>query len=100
MQLLTEKNCDYCIRRITNYYWKYNNICKIFENILEENKENINFEFGDFSYENVQIYGNKYADFINKYAIVATDALCLDCLWYIVKNYNETPIGEVILCYN
>jgi hypothetical protein len=58
------------------------NGCEIFEKILEENKENINFVFDyeQYDLEEYQKNGNKYADFINKYNNEVTFAMCLGCL--------------------
>jgi hypothetical protein len=78
------------------------NGCEIFEEILEENKENINFVFDITQYhlEEYQKNGNKYADFINKYEDEVTSVMCLQCLWHVVSNYNDIPIGDKIYCYN
>lgn len=94
LKLLQEKkskfNCN-CITRMNNMN---SNSFEIFEKILEENKEKINFVFVNDSDKS-----NEYANFINKYTEV-TDAMCLECLWYVITNYNDIPIGDEILCYN
>ena len=76
--------------------------CKIFEKILEENKENINFvfDFEQYHLEEYQKNGNKYGDFTNKYYNEVTFAMSLGCLWHVTSNYNDIPIGDKILCYN
>ncbi len=89
-------NCN-CLKRMLNLKGKNINGCEIFEKILEENKNNINFVF---DYEQYQKNGNKYGDFINKYDNDVTFAMCLTCLWHVISNYNDIPIGDKIFCYN
>ena len=89
-----------CLTKMLNLKGTEINGCEIFEKILEENKENINFVFDKYSDEGHKKHGNKYADFINKYHNEVTHAMCLECLWHVITNYNEIPIGDKILCYN
>jgi hypothetical protein len=75
------------------------NGCEVFEKILEENKEHINFAFGDY-YSVEPPRPNKYGELHNKYFDEVTFAMFNVCMWHVVTNYNETPIGDVIMCYN
>ncbi len=83
-------NCKIKMENINGY--------EKFEKILEDNKDRINFVFTD--YKLFDKYGNKYGDFINKHFDEVTHALCLSCLWHVIKNYNDEPIGNEILCCN
>jgi hypothetical protein len=93
--------CD-CLKRMLNLKGENIDGCKIFEKILEENKENINFVFDHEQYhlEEYQKNGSKYGDFINKYYDEVTFAMCLGCLWHVISNYNDIPIGDKIFCYS
>jgi hypothetical protein len=97
----SSNDCN-CLKRMLNLKGKNIDGCKIFEKILEENKENINFVFDKEQYhlEEYKKNGNKYGDFINKYSDEVTLAMCLDCLWNVITNYNDIPIGDKIFCYN
>jgi len=98
LKLLQEKECCCnCIKKMKNLNGENIDGCEIFEKILEDNKETINFVFEKYDLEK---HGNKYGDFINKYYDEVTFAMCLDCLWHVTTNYNDTSIGDKILCYN
>ena len=79
---------------------KRDNSCEIFEKILEENKKNINFVFGDYDIKLFAKHGNKYGNFLNTHFTVVTGRMCLDCCWFVTTNYNHVPIGDIIYCYN
>jgi hypothetical protein len=102
LKLLQEKECCSCncIKKMKNLKGENIDGCEIFEKILEDNKEKINFIFEKYDSEKFKKHGNKYGDFINKYYNEVTFAMCLDCLWHVITNYNDTPIGDKILCYN
>jgi hypothetical protein len=50
--------------------------------------------------EEYQKNGSKYHVFINKYYHEVTFAMCLGCLWHVITNYNDIPIGDKIFCYS
>lgn len=96
LQSFKEQNGCHCLERMQNLRGENIDGCHLFAQILEENKQQINFVF-DHNQKNV---GNKYADFINKYETEVTFAMCLGCLWHVVSNYNDTSMGDQIVCYN
>jgi hypothetical protein len=95
-----EYNCN-CLNRMVNCKVENITCCETFEKILEENKEHINFVFDRKQYHltEYQNNGNKYGDFVVKYFPI-TSVMCINCLWYVITNYNDTPIGDKIFCYN
>jgi hypothetical protein len=102
LQSSSEHNGCNCLTKMLNLKGENIDGCKIFEKILEENKENINFVF-DYEQYHLEEYhknGNKYGDFVNKYHNEVTFAMCLKCLWHVISNYNNVIIGDTILCYN
>jgi hypothetical protein len=102
LQTSSKHNGCNCLKNMRNLKGENVNGCNLFSQILEENKEHINFVFDYEQYhlEEYQKNGNKYADFINKYDNKVAFAMCLECLWHVISNYNDIPIGDKILCYN
>jgi hypothetical protein len=93
IKIITEASCNRCLKIMLAHPHIYQEI----EDLVELNKENINFVFTD--YRLFHQYGNKYADLLNQnYHLF--QYICSDCTWKICMNYNDPKIGPIIYCCN
>ena len=82
-----------------------NGFCDTFEKILHQHREEINFVFVrkekvPDETGSITFYGNKYGEFINNLEDNLSRRMCPSCLWHVISNYNDIPIGDKIFCSN
>lgn len=69
------------------------------EDFLEENKENLNFEFIDMYDPLVRTTESHYVNLWSKFSRnkLLHENICLECYWNLTSKFNNTPLGDVIL---